>query len=361
VAHVDPERLRVAEELRRTEPDRPDPEGGVARVVRSGKPLLYPEITDEMLQAGAQDPRRLELLRQVGMRSVAIVPIRGSSRTLGTLTLVQAESERQLTADDVVLAEQIAGRAGVAIENAQLYRERSRIADTLQRSLLPETLAEVPGYETASLYRPAQDGSEVGGDFYELWEVDEGWMLVIGDVTGRGIEAAVLTALARHTLRTASEFVSSPAALLTRLDRTLRGHRQTSICTALCLRLERDRLVLSAGGHPLPLMVDAEGVRELGTPGPLLGAFDDATHHDVVEPFPPEATLVAYTDGVTDAVGTDGERLGLERLRTALYACRGCSPADVVGALTRTLDEFAAGLHGDDTAAVVVRRRVEPD
>ena len=181
-------------------------------------------------------------------------------------------------------------------------------------------------------------------------------MLVVGDVTGRGVESAVLTALARHTLRTASEFISSPAALLTRLDRTLRAQRQPSICTALCIRLERDRLVLSSGGHPLPLMLTGGTVAELGRPGPLLGAFPDAMLQDVVEPFPAEGTLVAYTDGVTDTVGEDGARFGLERLLEAVTDCRDCPADEVIERLTETLERFGGGRQGDDTAAVVIRR-----
>ena len=356
VAHVDPARLQLAQELRRYEPARPNPAGGVGAVLRTGEPLLVPELTEEMLEAAALDPRHLELLRSVGMRSVAIVPVRTASHTLGTMTLVNAESGRILQEDDVRLAAQIAERAAVAIENARLYSDRSRIAHTLQQSLRPEPLPEIPGYAAASLYLPAVDGSEVGGDFYELWEVDEGWLLVVGDVTGRGVEAAVLTSLARHTLRTASEFVSSPAALLARLDRTLGAQPQTSICTALCVRLEPERLVLASGGHPLPLMVSPAGVEQLGAPGPLLGAFPDAQLTDVVAPFPPGATLVAYTDGVTDAVRPDGERFGLERLLEALERCRECSAQRVIETLSEALESFGAGRHVDDTAAVVIHR-----
>jgi len=356
VAHVDPARLQLAQELRRYGPGRPNPEGGVGAVLRSGEPLLYPEITDEMLEGAALDERHLELLRSVGMRSVAIVPMRTASHTLGTMTLVNAESGRVLQPDDVRLASQIAERAAVAIENARLYSERSRIAHTLQQSLRPEPLPEVPGYAVASLYLPAVDGSEVGGDFYDLWEVDEGWLLVVGDVTGKGVEAAVLTSLARHTLRTASEFVSSPAALLGRLDRTLRAQPQPSICTALCARLEPERLVLASGGHPLPLMLSPGGIEELGAPGPLLGAFPDAQLTDVVARFPPDAALVAYTDGVTDAVRADGDRFGVERLLEALERCRECGAQQVIDTLCEALESFGSGRHVDDTAAVVIRR-----
>ena len=106
---------------------------------------------------------------------------------------------------------------------------------------------------------PALQSSEVGGDFYDAWEVNDGWMLVIGDVTGKGVKAASVTSLVRHTLRAASEFESSPALLLAHVDRALKKQRTLSICTALCLRLEGGRAALAVGGHPLPLRLDDAG------------------------------------------------------------------------------------------------------
>jgi PAS domain S-box-containing protein len=259
VAHADPARLKLAEELRAYEPEQPDPERGLGRVLRTGEPALYPEITDEMLAAGAADERHLELLRTVGFCSAAIVPMRIGNRTLGAMTLVTAESRRVLTRSDVELAELIAARAAVAMENSRVYSERSKIAHTLQQSLLPQQLPEIPGYELASVYIPAFASTEVGGDFYDVWETGESWMVTIGDVTGKGVEAAALTSLVRHTMRATAEFVTSPAELLARLDAILKRQPERSICTAICLRLEQDRVTLAIGGHPLPIQITPAG------------------------------------------------------------------------------------------------------
>jgi serine phosphatase RsbU (regulator of sigma subunit) len=289
------------------------------------------------------------------MRSGAVVPLRLGDRTLGAMTLVSAESGRVLDASDLDVALQIGARAAVAIENSRLYRERARIAHTLQQSLLTQ-LPEIPGYELASLYIPAVAGTEVGGDFYDAWPADNGWMITIGDVTGKGVEAAALTALVRHTLRATSEFVTSPADLLARLDRTLKKQPILSLCTALCLRLEDDRATLAAGGHPLPLYVTAKGVKEVGEHGPLLGGFDGVRWSETVLRLEPGATLVSYTDGVTDAIGDGGARYGFSRLSQTLEQGRERAAKSVIDTLTGALEQFQSGGHADDTAVLVLRR-----
>jgi serine phosphatase RsbU (regulator of sigma subunit) len=310
-----------------------------------------------MLVRLAADQHHLDLLREVGMRSVAVVPMSVGNRILGAMTLVNAESGRMLDDFDLRLAQQVADRAAVAIENARLYSERSSIAHTLQQSLLPEQLPQIPGFELASVYIPAFESTEVGGDFYDVWELEDGWMLVIGDVTGKGIEAAALTSLVRHTMRAASEFESSPAELLARVDSILKKQRARSICTALCLRLFEDRALLAAGGHPLPLHVSSRGVNRVGEHGPLLGGFSDVSWEDTTVELEPDSILVAYTDGVTDAIGADGTRYGLQRLCDTLAQFRGRSATAVIEGLTVALGEFQIGAHADDTAALVLRRR----
>ncbi|MGZ4197023.1 MAG: SpoIIE family protein phosphatase [Solirubrobacteraceae bacterium] len=357
VAHSDPDRLKLAEELRNYEQIRLNPNEGIGLVFRTGRPVLYPRILDEMLVRLAADDHHLELLREVGMRSAAVVPMAVGDRILGAMTLVNAESGRVLDDFDLELAEQVAARAAVAIENSRLYSERSSIAHTLQQSLLPEQLPQIPGFELASVYIPAFESTEVGGDFYDVWELDDGWMLMIGDVTGKGIEAAALTSLVRHTMRAASEFESSPAELLARADSILKKQRARSICTALCMRLFEDRALLAAGGHPLPLHINSRGVGRVGEHGPLLGGFTDVSWEDRTVELEPDSILVAYTDGVTDAIGPDGSRYGLQRLCDTLAQFRGRSATAVIEGLTVALGEFQIGAHADDTAALVLRRR----
>jgi PAS domain S-box-containing protein len=356
VAHVDPERLSLAEALRSRMPDRLDPEQGLGLVLRTGEAIFYAAIPDAMLVAAAQDEQHLELLRAVGFRSALIVPMRLGDRILGAMTLVGAESARTLDRFDLELAEQVAARAAAAIENSRLYSARSTIARTLQQSLLPEQLPEIAGYELASIYLPAVETSMVGGDFYDVWAVRDSWLIVIGDVTGKGIDAAALTALVRHTLRAASEFDSSPARLLECADRALKKRPVLSVCTAMCVRLRGDEATLAVGGHPLPLYIGSDGVRELGEHGPLLGAFADVRWREHAVHLEPGSTLLAYTDGITDAQGQQDRRFGLPRLRTALSELADRPAAEVVESLAGRLQEFQTGAHSDDTAAIALRR-----
>jgi serine phosphatase RsbU (regulator of sigma subunit) len=361
VAHVDPEKLRLADELRAYEPPRPDPARGLGLVLRTGEPLLYPQISEEMIGSAAVDARHLELLRAVGFRSVAVIPIKLGRRVLGAMTLVSAESGRILSQPDVELAEQVGARAAVAIENSRIYSERSKIAHTLQQSLLPEQLPDIPGYELASAYIPAFEDNEVGGDFYDVWQAQEHWMLAVGDVTGKGVDAAALTSLARHTLRAASEFLSSPAALLAQLDAALQKQRRRSVCSAICARVERDGVTIAVGGHPLPIRVQSSGAEQAGEFGALLGAFDDVDWRETHLDLAPGNALVFFTDGVTDAVGEGGERYGLARLRAALERCHDCSAEKVVQTVTGAFDAFQVGAHADDMAVLALRRQPTSD
>ena len=355
VAHVDPARLALAAELRNYGPARLDRDQGLGLVLRTGVSALYAEITDEMLARGAIDDHHLALLRSVGMRSVVLVPMTLGSRTLGAMTLVSAESGRVLDQTDVATAEQLASRAAVAIENSRLYSERSRIAHTLQQSLVPDQLPEIPGFELASAYLPAVADTEAGGDFYDVWQVGGAWMITIGDVTGKGVEAAALTAVVRHTMRATSDFVASPAELLTRLDRALKKNGALSVCTALCLHVAGDRVTIAAGGHPLPLCLTAEGVHPLGNHGPLLGALDDVQWHESTVRLAPGSTLLLYTDGVTDAVGENGDRYGAERLANTLGELRDGSAAAIVEGLIDALSSFQVGSSADDVAVLALR------
>jgi PAS domain S-box-containing protein len=355
IAHAQPAKLRMAERLRAYEPAQLDPGQGLGRVRRTGKPLLYAEIPDELLVAAALDDEHLRLLREVGMRAVLIVPLTVASRTIGALTMVNSESGRSFDAGDVEFAAQIAARAAVAVESARLYSERSTIAMTLQNSLLPEAIPEIPGWDVAALYRPAGEESEVGGDFYDFWEVGEDWLMMIGDVTGKGVGAAAVTSLVRYTARAASEFDARPSQILARVDAALRRRPTMSLCTALCLRLSPDGATLAVGGHPLPLCIGGGGVAEVGEHGTLLGALDRTRWPESEIALRPGDTLVAFTDGVTDALGEGGERWGTARLRESLSAAKDAAPAALRARLVQALDGFQVGAQADDTAVVIMR------
>jgi serine phosphatase RsbU (regulator of sigma subunit) len=356
-AHPDPQKLVLAEQLRRYEPDPPDPEPGIGRVIRTGVSELYPDITDEIIQAGAQDEEHLQLLREVGFRSALIVPLRARGRTHGVLTLVNAESMRRFHERDRDFAEQIADRAAIAVENARLATGRREIAITLQRSLLPDAVPRIPGWDVATMYRAASasDEVEVGGDFYDFFPTASGWIVLLGDVTGRGVEAAAMTSLVRHGARFLAKQEHVPSAILARLDEALREQSGLSLCSALCVRLGDGHFVMSSAGHPPPLVVRDDGrIREIGGSGPILGGWEDSVWEDRDIRVGPDETLLMYTDGVTDTRGAS-ERFGAGRLRRLLAEHARSSPAQLLETLQATLDDFQTEGHADDTGAVALR------
>lgn len=355
VAHSDPTKLAMAERLRAYEPEELDPDQGLGRVRRTGESLLFTEIPDQLLVDAALDAEHLRLLRAVGMRAALIVPLKTRARIIGALTMVSAESGRSFDQSDLEFAEQIAEHAALAVESARLYTERSEVARTLQQSLLPDAIPEIPGWQIAALYRPAGHGSDVGGDFYDFWEAAGEWLMMIGDVTGKGVGAAALTSLVRHTAWTASDFDRRPAQILARVDAALRRRPALSVCTALCLRISMDRGTVAVGGHPLPLLLSDEGISHVGSAGTLLGGFVGVNWSEAPFHVQPGQTLVAVTDGVTDTVGVDGERFGMERLRDVLAEVQSEAPAAIRAHLLAALEDFQVGSQADDTAIVVMR------
>ena len=357
VAHPDPAKLALAEQLRAYDTGELSRERGIGRVVFTGVSELYPRITDEMLREGAVDDEHLELLRAVGFRSALVVPLRARGRSLGVMTLVTAESFRRFDQGDLAFAEQLAGRAAVAVDNARLATARREIAETLQRSLLPDADPKIEGWTVATLYRPASasDEVEVGGDFYDFFETPKGWIVLLGDVTGRGVAAASMTSLVRHGARFLAKDSHDPSTILTRLNEALREQSGLSLCSALCARLEDGQVVLSSAGHPAPLIIRDDGrIREFGSPGPLLGGWEGSTWEDRIVAVAPDETLLMYTDGVTDTRG-EHDRFGAGRLRALLKAHAGARPSDLLARLEAALNEFQIEGQADDTGAVALR------
>jgi PAS domain S-box-containing protein len=358
LAHADPEKRAFGEQLSREYPPDMSRETGLPAVLRGGESVLYPQITDELLRASVQDERQLELVRSVGMRSAMIVPMRIGLRTIGALTFATGESERVFDSSDVAFAENLAARAATAVENARLYSRLSEVAHTLQSSLLPHALPQPPGCSIVASYRPGERGSEVGGDFYDVLPTDDGWMIFLGDVTGKGVRAAARTALVRHTARTGARFDSRPAAVAELVNDVLREQPELSIVTMVCalLRSRPDggtTVTVTSAGHPLPLRIAPGGqVSEIGSYDPLLGAYDGGVWTQTECELRPGETLLFFTDGVTDVPGPGG-RFGEERL-LELVATGSSAATAVVERIDTTLDRFADREHADDRALLAV-------
>ncbi|HEX9124189.1 MAG TPA: PAS domain S-box protein [Actinomycetota bacterium] len=359
VTHVDPAKVALAREYRRRFPPSPDQEGGVARVIATGSSVLYPEIPDEMLGANVGDPEQLALAEELGQRSAMIVPLVARGRSLGAITFASAESGRLFGRADLELAEDLGRRAALAIDNARLFEERSHIARTLQRSLLPQRLPEIPRVEVAAVYQPAGvTRTEVGGDFYDVFEIgDRAWGVAMGDVCGKGVEAAALTGLARHTLRSAAIRVHGPAAALEELNEVLRREGGERFCTVAYGRLERagddTRLAVACGGHPLPLVLRSDGtVEPAGEPGTLLGIFEDIELHEREVTLHPGDAVVFYTDGLVDT--RMSEPFDDVALRALLQTCTEFTAQQIADCFRDAVAD-PQGEAPDDIAILVVR------
>jgi PAS domain S-box-containing protein len=365
LAHVDAGKVALAETMRRDYPPELRPDRGMGRVLRTGEAELYAEVPEALLVEGARDERHLELLRSVGLKSAMIIPMIARGRSLGTLTFATSESERRFDVDDLELGRHIATRAALAVDNARLYDERSYIARRLQESLLPPSLPQIDGVELASRFRAAGEGNEVGGDFYDVFELGPGsWCAVIGDVSGKGADAAAVTAQARYTLRAAALRETSPSRLLSELNEALlRQGTGDHFCTVVAVRVDIEagmpaRLVACSGGHPLPILVRANGAASaLGSSGTLLGVVGDPDLADVEIELLGGDAVVLYTDGVTEARAP--ERVyELEDLTRILESADGRDAPGLAAAIERAALDGIEREPRDDIAILVLR--IEP-
>lgn len=362
VAHADPAKAEWAEELRRRFPPAAGDTSGVAHVVRTGVSELVPEITREMIDAAnITDPELLDIVERLRVSSVMYIPLVARRRILGVLTMVWAESGKHYSDDDLRLGEDLASRAAFAMDNARLYRERDHAARSLQERLLPKRLPQIPGVDVAARYLPAGDVLQAGGDFYDLFEMDDGnWKAVIGDVCGKGPEAAALMGFVRFTTRAVSRQDTKPSEALVKLNRALLEELEEAagvFCTAAVVRIRPHdqgvRLTVAVAGHPLPLIVRANGgVEEAGLPGTLLGMFEEIDISDQIVDLHPGDSVVMLTDGVWEA-GRDHGWEG-EVIPQLLASSAGMSPdavADRIKAAVSGLEDRRT----DDVAILVLR------
>src|SRR5215218_1600851 len=360
-AHADPEKKALLRQLlshRRFGEDAP---GTVARVLRTGRSILLSEVSDALLAERATGEEHLEVLLRLGICSLMSVPLLARGRTLGAVTLVSTDPERLYGEEDLSLAEGLAYRCALAVDNSRLYSERSHIARTLQRSLLPR-LAEIPGIEVGVEYLPMGQENEVGGDFYDLIHTEgERWLAVIGDVCGKGAAAAAVTALTRYTIRAVAMREDEPSTVLRSLNEAmLRQLGDDQFCTVACARLQPApggfQLDVARGGHPAPLVVRTDGSIEAVVPkGRALGVFLDPGLAVQRVRLGPGDAAVFITDGITEARWPDGSFFGEGRLRDLVRSCAGLDAPAIAEKMRDVTLEFGEGNLRDDLAVLVLR------
>jgi serine phosphatase RsbU (regulator of sigma subunit) len=357
VAHVDPDKVRFAHELAERYPPDPDAPHGAWQVIRTGQSELVADISDEMLVAGAVDEEHLAIARALHLRSAVTVPLVARGRVLGVLSWVTAESERRYGADDLALAEELAKRAAVAIDNAELHSQTLVAATELQQAVLPQSLPSSPAWELGLHYSPS-GRAEVGGDFYDVIEVGRGRLaMFVGDVMGRGVTAAAAMAQVRAAVRAYAALDPTPEVVMSRLDQMYARYQTEQMVTLVYLLVDRDRdqLLVSNAGHPPPVLLHGDGattVLPVADGAPLgVAALDPRSQRAVA--FCAGDTVVAFTDGLIerrDEDITDGQG----RLERAVGSLLG---ADLARALGQLAEEVRDPSRDDDVAILAVRRR----
>jgi PAS domain S-box-containing protein len=333
----------------------------LTHVARTGEAAIRRHFKQSDLDAAAVDDRHRRQLAALALRSLMAVPLVARRDTVGILVLTMtADSGRHFRRADVDLVRDLADRAAIAIDNARTFQLRSEVAETLQQSLLPPRLPSIPGTELASRYQPAAWDVGVGGDFYDAFETRGGWVLALGDVCGKGAPAAALTAMVRYSLRAAATEGGRPAAVLDRLNEAvLRQSDEERFCTVVYARLVATphgvRVTVSAAGHPLPLVVRAQGaVTHLGGPGVPLGLFPRIQLTERTTELTAGDTLVLYSDGITEAQ-RDRELFGDERLVGVVRRHAGRPAEDIADAVVDAVKAFASAARRDDLALLVLR------
>ncbi|MGW4081212.1 SpoIIE family protein phosphatase [Streptomyces asiaticus] len=321
------------------------------------------QVTPSLLASWeTKDPGRAARIRAHGVHSVIVTPMRARGVTLGTALFARHRTPAPFTDDDTLLAEELTARAAVCVDNTRRYLRERRTAETLQRSLLPQRLPELTALEIASRYLPSGAWAGVGGDWFDAIQLSGARAaVVVGDVVGRGIQAAATMGRLRTAVRTLADIDLPPGELLTHLDdmvTRLYSDEKTErfwSFSATCLYVVYDpvsrRCSIAAAGHPAPLVISPEGTADvLGPPiGPPLGLGE--LPFEIMETELPEGSLLAlYTNGLIN--GRDRENGdGLETLRDVLSR-----PAPSLDALCDDVLRALPPAHTDDDIALLLAR-----
>jgi serine phosphatase RsbU (regulator of sigma subunit) len=296
----------------------------------------------------------------LGASSVLCVPLTDGERSYGVLTLAGRAGEGPFGMADVGLVEELGEQLALAIRADRLFRRRSEVADALQASLLPRQLRQIPGVEIAAAHVAATSELEVGGDFYDVYPAGQGWGAAIGDVCGKGQDAAAVTAAARHAIRAFAHSSYDPADVLRSANEVMLaeefgGRFVTAAVGHLHWQRRRLHVVLSSAGHPSPVLIRPDGrTRRLQGGGLPLGIFPDAVPATEVFDLEPGDVLFLYTDGLTGAYGPDMVSFE-DRLIDELTVLAGKPPAVLVSRVRELALEFCRGELRDDMTMLAVR------
>lgn len=361
--HADPTKVRLAEAIQQEFPVDMDSPFGAPAVVRSGKPELYRETSDEMLRAAAgDDERRLEILRQVGYRSVMVVPLSVRQQTIGTVTMVAADSSVRFDEQSLQFAERLATPMAVAIDNARLHgqlleawdRERGAV-DTLQRGLSPDPLPDLAGIGLAAHYEIG-GGDKVGGDWYDVFGTADGDVaFVIGDVVGRGVPAVASMSRYRNALKASLFRGDRPGRAATDVNRfgLVSSRQHEAFATTICMLYDPHSRVMvgTRAGHPPALVRSADGhVEWLGEDrsGPPFGVDADREYEEWETKIEPGSMLVLYTDGLIER-RDESIDVSMDRLAAAMRE----APDDPAEAVAHLLEQLPSYPTSDDVAILV--------
>jgi PAS domain S-box-containing protein len=320
--HSDPEKRELLEAARGESYATPSGLSGVARVVRTGKPVVYEAYTEDVLRESIEAEFRARLER-IGIESALIVPLFSGGKVVGTLNAVMGGSGRAFTAADVPFLEELGRRIAPAIGNATAYERERRVATTFQRAALVPALPEIPGLTFEAMYQAAMLEATVGGDWYDVFRLPDGRVVLsIGDVAGKGLQAAVAMASVRQSIRTAALINPDPVAVLNAVDRIVRAMGDAPFVTAFVGVLEpvSFELTFASAGHPPALLRDANGTVTSLAEGDLpLGLRERSDDGARTVAIAPGSVLLCYTDGLTefDRDPVAGERRVREELARA--------------------------------------------
>jgi serine phosphatase RsbU (regulator of sigma subunit)/PAS domain-containing protein len=336
----------------------PDQESVPALVHSAGKSVLLAHSDDPAALGRGPDGTPLGMI--LGVTSLICVPISDGATGYGTLTLTRMADKGPFSVADLGLAEELGRHLAIAIRVDRVFRQRSQVAEALQASLLPARLPAVPGLEFAAAYIGATQFQEISGDFYDVFKARDGWGIAVGDVCGKGQDAAAMTAAARHAIRALAHVHDTPAAVLAAANEVLvaEDYDDRFVTASLAFLRQRGRGVqvqLGSCGHVGPAVVRADGrVEILEGDGLPLGLFADTQPGRMELELDKGDVLFFYTDGVTEARSSDLSFFE-DRLADALAAVAGRSASDIVRAVQELVTSFSSGELKDDVTILAVR------